>query len=54
LSTHRTPPDYADALVRTHDAVVEAHTRHGYQLAILPKAGVGTRIAFIRHHLGSR
>lgn len=40
-----------DEAVRTHDAMVEAYTRHGYQLITLPKADVSTRVEFVRARL---
>ncbi|GAA3086665.1 AAA family ATPase [Streptosporangium carneum] len=39
--------DFAEA-VRTHDAMVDAYTRHGYELITLPRDGVDSRVAFVR------
>ncbi|MEV6985978.1 AAA family ATPase [Sphaerisporangium sp. NPDC051017] len=40
-----------DEAVRTHAAVVDAYTRHGYELLTLPRADVATRVAFVHRHL---
>ncbi|MCM3921819.1 AAA family ATPase [Frankia sp. AiPs1] len=37
--------------VRTHDAMAEAYTRHGYQLISLPRTDPESRAAFILQHL---
>ncbi len=42
-----------DEAVRTHDAMVEAYTRHGYQLISLPRTDLDSRAAFILQRLSS-
>ena len=40
-----------DEAVRTHDAMVDAYVRCGYELVALPLATPAERVAFVRHHL---
>ncbi|WP_055750849.1 AAA family ATPase [Frankia sp. AvcI1] len=40
-----------DEAVRTHDAMAEAYTRHGYQLINLPRTDPESRAAFILRRL---
>ena len=40
-----------DEAVRTHDAMVTAYTRHGYELIMLPKTDPASRLAFMHEHL---
>lgn len=42
--------DFAEA-VRTHDAMVAAYTRHGYQLVTLPREDVAARLDFVRQRI---
>ncbi|GIF02536.1 AAA family ATPase [Actinoplanes siamensis] len=41
-----------DEAVRTHDAMVTAYTRHGYELITLPKTDPASRLAFMHEQLG--
>ncbi|WP_328808913.1 AAA family ATPase [Nonomuraea montanisoli] len=40
-----------DEAVRTHDAMVEAYGRHGYEVIPLPRADVAARVAFVLERL---
>ncbi|MER5705441.1 AAA family ATPase [Micromonospora sp. NPDC002296] len=42
-----------DEAVRTHDAMVTAYTRHGYELIELPETDPASRLAFIHEHLST-
>lgn len=42
-----------DEAVRTHDAVVTAYTRHGYELITLPETDPPSRLTFIQQHLST-
>ncbi len=43
-----------DEAVRTHDAMAEAYTRHGYHLISLPRTDLDARVAFILQRLSPR
>ncbi|WDZ84577.1 AAA family ATPase [Micromonospora cathayae] len=43
--------DHAEA-VRTHDAMIAAYTRHGYEPITLPRGDVASRVTFIEQRTG--
>ncbi|MEV7011027.1 AAA family ATPase [Streptosporangium sp. NPDC051022] len=47
---HERTQDFDEA-VRTHDAMVDAYTCHGYEPITLPRTDVDSRAAFVRRHL---